>query len=96
MTPVEVREVLVEDARWWASRRDLEPAMLERAREWLAFFEQLYEDDPVLVMFSVRYQNVNAFRHSHQRAAGAFGKWNMYCRILQKLSQTSAIPRRPD
>ena len=46
MTPAELHGDLVETARWWAS----DPLFSERARKWVAFYEQLPGDEPLLVV----------------------------------------------
>jgi hypothetical protein len=93
MTPAEMREVLLEEARWWGNQ----PAHSGSAHGWVTFFEQLPEDDQMLVGLSDGFQDPNAFRF-HDRAdlgVPAFSVWNMLCNILQKLSQEpGAIPRR--
>jgi hypothetical protein len=56
MTPEEMREVLLEEARWWANK----PEHAESAARWVTFFEQLAEDDPMLVLLAGEYQDANA------------------------------------
>jgi hypothetical protein len=90
MTPAEMRAVLLEEARWRASQ----PAHSGSAHVWVTFFEQLPEEDQMLVILSGMYQDANAFRNR----AGDLGVhpssvWNMTCRILEKLSK---MPARPD
>jgi hypothetical protein len=45
MTPAEMREVLLDEARWWANQ----PAHSGTAHPWVTFFEQLPEDNRMLV-----------------------------------------------
>ena len=91
MTPAEVREVLLEEARWWANQ----PAHSGTAHWWVEFFEQLPDDDRMLVMLCDMYQDANAFRN-RPRDLGAYGfsVWNMTCRIYEKLSKMPAGPDR--
>jgi hypothetical protein len=58
MTPAEMREVLLDEARWWANQ----PAHAGSAHPWVTFFEQLPEDDQMLVMLSGMYQGANVLR----------------------------------
>jgi len=48
MTPAEMHAALLEEARWWANQ----PAHSGSAHGWVTFFEQLPEDDPLLVMLA--------------------------------------------
>jgi hypothetical protein len=90
MTPAEMREVLLEEARLWANQ----PAHSGSADGWVTFFEQLPEDDQMLVIFSGMYQDANAFRNrARDLRVDQFSLWNMTCRILEKLSK---MPPRPD
>jgi hypothetical protein len=90
MTPAEMREVLLEEALWWANQ----PAHSGSAHPWVTFFEQLPEDDQMLVMVSGMYQDANAFRNrSRDLEINQFSTWNMTCRMFEKLSKT---PPRPD
>jgi hypothetical protein len=91
MTPAEMRELLLEEARWWANQ----PAHSGRtAQRWVAFFEQLPDDDRMLVGLSDGFDpNAFRFRNRVDLATPAFSAWNMFCNILQKLSQEPAIPR---
>jgi hypothetical protein len=90
MTPAEVREVLLEEARWWANQ----PAHAGTAHGWVRFFEELPEDDQMLVMLSGMYPDANAFRNRIDYVGiYAFSVWNMTCRAVGKLSKT---PPRPD
>jgi hypothetical protein len=81
MTPEETREVLLNEARWWADR----PEHSESAARWATFFQRLPEDDPMLVLLAREYREANAF----QNRAGVrqYTVWNMTCNILQKWSQ---------
>jgi hypothetical protein len=81
MTPEETREVLLDEARWWADSADYS----ESAAAWVTFFEQLPEDDPLLVLLAREYLDANAFRD--RAGVHQFTVWNMTCNILQKWSQ---------
>ena len=85
-----MRELLLEEARWWANQ----PAHSGTAHGGVTFFEQLPDDDQMLVMPSERYQDANAFRN-RPRDLGvyAISVWNMTCRIYEKLSK---MPARVD
>jgi hypothetical protein len=85
MTPEEMRDVLLEEARWWANK----PEHAESAARWVMYFEQLPEDDPMLVLLAGEDQNAKAFRASHRHR---FTVWNMTCNILQKLSWRWTAP----
>ena len=80
MTPAEMREVLLEEALWWANQ----PAHSGSAHPWVTFFEQLPEDDQMLVMLSGMYQDANAFRNREQAVNSRYGtctaKSFRYCR----------------
>ena len=93
MTPAEMRELLLEEARWWANQ----PAHSGTAQRWVTFFEQLPEDDQMLVGLSGGFEDPDAFAFRKRADLGAppFSVWNMFCNILQKLSKEPAIPRRP-
>ena len=54
MTPAEMREVLLEGARWWANQ----PAHSGSAQRWVTFFEQLPEDNQMLVGLSGGFQDL--------------------------------------
>jgi hypothetical protein len=91
MTPAEMRDVLLDEARWWANQ----PAHAGSAHPWVTFFEQLPEDDQMLVMLSGMYQDANAFRNrSRDRGVNQFSTWNMTCRIFEKLSKMPPPPDR--
>ena len=91
MTPAEMHEALLEEARWWANQ----PAHSGTAQRWVTFFEQLPEDNPMLVGLSDGFDpNAFRFRNRVDLPTTAFSAWNMFCNILQKLSQEPAIPRR--
>ena len=92
MTPAEVREVLLEEARWRANQ----PAHSGSSQRWVTFFEQLPEDNQMLVGLSGGFEDPDAFRNRTDLEVPAFSVWNMYCNILQRLSQEPAIPRWPD
>ena len=59
MTPAEMREVLLDEARWWANQ----PAHSGTAQRWVTFFEQLPDDNRMLVTLSGMYQDANAYRN---------------------------------
>jgi hypothetical protein len=89
MTPEEMREVLLEEARWWANK----PEHAESAARWVPFFEQLAEDDPMLVLLAGEDPDANAFRNrARDLGINQFSVWNMTCNILQKLSQRWTAP----
>jgi hypothetical protein len=79
MTPKEMREVLLEEARWWTDQ----PKHAESAARWVTYFEQLPEDDPMLALLAPEYVP----SHIHP-----FTVWNMYCTILQKGPWTGTSP----
>ena len=90
MTPAEMRQTVVDEARWWANQ----PAYSGSAHPWVTFFEQLPDDDQMLVMLSGRYRDANAFRNRFRNlAVNQFSVWNMTCRIFEKLSK---MPPRTD
>jgi hypothetical protein len=86
MTPAELHEDLVETARWWAGV----PLFSERARKWVAFFEQLPEDEPLLVVISGRHQDTHVFRDWSVREG--FDVWNEFCTGLDGIIR----PRDPE
>jgi hypothetical protein len=86
MTPAELHEDLVETARWWASV----PLFSERARKWVVFFEQLPDDEPLLVVISRRYQDAHVFRDWSVREG--FDVWNECCTALEGIIR----PRDPE
>ena len=84
MNPPEMRELLLEEARWWANH----PAHSGTAHGWVTFFAQLPEDDQMLDMLSGMYEDANAFRNRpRDLRVDQFSLWNMTCRILEKLSK---------
>src|SRR5438552_3504257 len=90
MTPAEMRELLLEEARWWANQ----PAHSGTAHPWVAFIEQLPEDNRMLVVLSGMYQDANAYRNRpRDLRVNQFSVWNMTCRIIEKASE---MPPWPD
>jgi hypothetical protein len=93
MTPAEMREVLLEEARWWANQ----PAHSGTAHGWVTFFEQLPEDHQMLVVLAGMYQDANAFRNrASDLAVNQFSVWNTTCRIFEKLSKIRPPPDQED
>jgi hypothetical protein len=74
---------------WWASREDP-----EQARKWIAFFEQLPEDNPLLVRLSSEYTDADAF---HYRQVNRASSWKITCTLVQKSTEWEMpLPPRPD
>lgn len=94
MTPAELHGDLVETARWWAS----DPLFSERARKWVAFYEQLPGDEPLLVVISRRYQDEDANVFLDWSAREGFDVWNELCTGLEAIVRHRAIiePRDPE
>ena len=74
MTPAEMREELLEGARWWANQ----PAHSGSAQRWVTFSEQLPENNQMLVGLSDGFQDPDAFRNRADIGALAFSVWNMH------------------
>jgi hypothetical protein len=68
MTPAEMREALVEEARWWANQ----PAHSGSAQRWVTFFEQLPDDNQMLVGLSGEFQDPDAFPNRTDLEVPAF------------------------
>ena len=89
MTPAEMRELLLEEARWWANQ----PAHSGKAHGWVTFFEQLQDDNRMLVTLSGMYQDANAYRNRpRDLRVNQFSAWNMICRIIEKASEWPPWP----
>jgi hypothetical protein len=92
MTPEEMRQVLLEEARWWADK----PEHSEAAAKWVTFFEQLPEDNAFLRGLASEYEDADAFRSTWRRPQLDQFLWNALCGIFEKASQTPPMPERPD
>ena len=89
MTPAEMREVLLDEARWWPNQ----PAHSGTAHGWVTFFQQLPEDNRMLVTLSGMYQDANAYRNRpRDLRVDQFSSWNMICRIIEKASEWPPWP----
>jgi hypothetical protein len=91
VTPAEMREVLLDEARWWANQ----PARAGSAHPWVTFFEQLPEDNRMLVVLSGMYQDANAYRNRpRDPKVNQFSVWNMTCRLIEKAGEMPPWPDR--